>query len=94
MKLCALHPPHSLWALRTSAVFLIRNLVRTHQGGLLLTTPVIFGTVAGDPPNNHVYMDAARMDGLGQAFQPLISRAKLSQSMSFPSLGRAIFELF
>lgn len=73
---------------------LIRNLVRTYQGGLLLTTPMIFGTVAGDPPSNHVYMDTARMNGLGQASQPLISRAKLSEGVSFPSLGRAIFELF
>lgn len=54
---------------------------------------MVFGTVAGDPPSNHVCMDAARMDGLGQASQLLISRAKLSQGGSFLSLGSAIFGL-
>lgn len=54
---------------------------------------MVFGTVAGDPPSNHVCMDAARMDGLGQASQLLISRAKLSRGGSFLSLGSAIFGL-
>lgn len=54
---------------------------RAHQGGFLLTTPVIFGTVAGDMPNKHggIIQPRSRSIWYGLAwpsFQPLISRTE------------------
>lgn len=57
--LCVPLPSCRLWALRPS-MFLIRNLVRTFQGGFLLTTPVVFETVvARDSPSKHVCIPSA-----------------------------------
>lgn len=95
MRICA--PPHP-------AVFrpggplpgcLVRNQVRTHQGGFLLTTSVVLGTVAGDTPNKHVCMfsldlDPACVNWLVQASQSLVGRMGASWVLARPALGLSL----